>query len=229
MTYVALPLVTESVGGDFVTHALVHEDAKLAVIFDVVELLRPVGRVGDVELHLDVYECRLSRHSCLDRFRSRVEEVKMNLLVVVPEVLKIQAQFRDCGFLLAGLGTASPPSPLIVPLQGVRTILLARISSHAQYAFRNQVSCLNGHSAVTATTWFYFTIYEVGKLKVMLLRLGFLLKPLETWYSTSITPRVTASSSTGIELHPSSCLCLCGFETSCAYTFLVEPADLTQR
>ena len=38
---------------DFGAHALLHEGAELALIFDLDDLLRPIGRVGDVELHLD--------------------------------------------------------------------------------------------------------------------------------------------------------------------------------
>jgi len=50
---VALEFVADAVARDFLTHAAVHEHAKLALIFDVNQLLRAVGRVGDVELHLD--------------------------------------------------------------------------------------------------------------------------------------------------------------------------------
>jgi len=49
---VALELVANGVAGDFLTHAAVHEDTELALIFDLNELLGPVGRVGDVQLHL---------------------------------------------------------------------------------------------------------------------------------------------------------------------------------
>ncbi len=50
---VALELVADAVAGDFLAHAAVHEDADLALIFDVDELLRAVRGEGDVELHLD--------------------------------------------------------------------------------------------------------------------------------------------------------------------------------
>ena len=50
---VALELVANGVARDFLTHAAVHEDAELALILDIDELLRAVGRVGDVQLHLD--------------------------------------------------------------------------------------------------------------------------------------------------------------------------------
>ena len=50
---VAFEFVTDAVGGDFGTHAAVHENAEFALIFDFDELLRAVGRVGDVQLHLD--------------------------------------------------------------------------------------------------------------------------------------------------------------------------------
>lgn len=49
---VALPLITETVSGNFVAHTLLHEDAQLALIVNLEELLRPIGRVGDVQLHL---------------------------------------------------------------------------------------------------------------------------------------------------------------------------------
>lgn len=38
---------------DFGSHALLHEHTKLALIFNLDQLLRPIGRVGNVELHLD--------------------------------------------------------------------------------------------------------------------------------------------------------------------------------
>ena len=40
-------------GTDFGAHALLHEGAELALIIDLDDFLRPIGRVGDVELHLD--------------------------------------------------------------------------------------------------------------------------------------------------------------------------------
>jgi len=49
---VALPFIPETVTWHFVAHALLHEDAQLALIIDLEELLRPIGRVGDVQLHL---------------------------------------------------------------------------------------------------------------------------------------------------------------------------------
>ena len=50
---VAFVLGGEAVAGDFLAHALVHEGAEFAVVFDFDEFLGAVGRVGDVELHLD--------------------------------------------------------------------------------------------------------------------------------------------------------------------------------
>lgn len=38
---------------NFGSHALLHEGTELALIIDLDDLLRPIGRVGDVELHLD--------------------------------------------------------------------------------------------------------------------------------------------------------------------------------
>lgn len=49
---ITLPLITKTVGWDFIAHTLVHEDAQLALIFNFEKLLRPVGRVGNVQLHL---------------------------------------------------------------------------------------------------------------------------------------------------------------------------------
>lgn len=50
---VALELVANAVGRDFLTHAAVHEDAELALILDLDQLLGSIVGVGDVELHLD--------------------------------------------------------------------------------------------------------------------------------------------------------------------------------
>jgi hypothetical protein len=50
---VALELVTDRVTGNLLTHAAVHEDAELALVFDLDQLLRAIVGVGDVELHLD--------------------------------------------------------------------------------------------------------------------------------------------------------------------------------
>lgn len=49
---VAFEFVANGVSRNFVAHASIHEDTKLALIFDFDELLGAVGRVGDVELHL---------------------------------------------------------------------------------------------------------------------------------------------------------------------------------
>ena len=48
---VTLPLVTDRVGGDLLTHAAVHEDAETALILNFDELLGAVGGVRDVKLH----------------------------------------------------------------------------------------------------------------------------------------------------------------------------------
>lgn len=50
---VSLELVADTVARHLLTHAAVHEDAQLAVIVDFDQLLRPIGREGDVELHFD--------------------------------------------------------------------------------------------------------------------------------------------------------------------------------
>jgi hypothetical protein len=50
---VALELVADGVAWDFLTHAAVHEDTELALIFDFNQLLRAVGGERDVQLHLD--------------------------------------------------------------------------------------------------------------------------------------------------------------------------------
>lgn len=50
---VALELVADAVAGDFLSHAAVHEDAELALVFNLDQLLGAIVGVGDVELHLD--------------------------------------------------------------------------------------------------------------------------------------------------------------------------------
>ena len=50
---VALEFVADAVARDFGAHAAFHKDAEFALIFDFDKLLRAVGWVGDVQLHLD--------------------------------------------------------------------------------------------------------------------------------------------------------------------------------
>jgi hypothetical protein len=50
---VALELVADRVSRNLVSHATVHEDAELALIFDLDQLLGAIVGVGNVELHLD--------------------------------------------------------------------------------------------------------------------------------------------------------------------------------
>jgi hypothetical protein len=50
---VALELVANAVTRNLRTHAALHEDAKLALIFDLDQLLGAIVGVGNVELHLD--------------------------------------------------------------------------------------------------------------------------------------------------------------------------------
>ncbi len=50
---VAFEFGAQVVAGDLLAHAAVHEHAEFALIFDFDQLLRAVGGVGDVELHLD--------------------------------------------------------------------------------------------------------------------------------------------------------------------------------
>lgn len=61
---VAFEFVADAVTGDFVAHAAVHEDAESTVIVDFDQLLRPVGRVGDVQLHLGGVPEVVSRWEC---------------------------------------------------------------------------------------------------------------------------------------------------------------------
>lgn len=61
---VALELVANAVAGNLLTHAAVHEDAELALIVDLNQLLRAVGRVGNVELHLDGSGVKIERTRC---------------------------------------------------------------------------------------------------------------------------------------------------------------------
>lgn len=66
---VALELITDAVARDFLTHAALHEDTELALIFDLDQFLGSIVGVGDVELHLDcgvsmtVGSCNVSRLS----------------------------------------------------------------------------------------------------------------------------------------------------------------------
>lgn len=96
-SYVALPFITKRVGRNFVAHALFHENTQLSVIVDFDHLLRPIGRVGDVELHLgagcDVYcqdKCESRQNTALD-----LEDVKL------VGALKIVDPKSDCGKFLA--------------------------------------------------------------------------------------------------------------------------------
>lgn len=50
---VALELIADAVARNFLTHATVHEDAELALIFNLDQFLGAIVGVGDVELHLD--------------------------------------------------------------------------------------------------------------------------------------------------------------------------------
>ncbi len=50
---VALEFVANGIAGNFLTHAAVHEDAELALIFNLDQFLCPIVGVGDVELHFD--------------------------------------------------------------------------------------------------------------------------------------------------------------------------------
>jgi hypothetical protein len=56
---VAFEFIAHAVAADFGAHTLVHEDTELAFIVDLDELLGAIGRVRDVELHLDGFESRL--------------------------------------------------------------------------------------------------------------------------------------------------------------------------
>lgn len=58
---ITLPLITKAVGWDLLAHLLFHKDSELSLVVDFDEFLRPVGRVGNVELHLECVESRLSR------------------------------------------------------------------------------------------------------------------------------------------------------------------------
>lgn len=53
---VSLELVADTIAGNLLSHATVHEDAQLALIVDLDHLLSAIGGVGDVQLHLD--RCR---------------------------------------------------------------------------------------------------------------------------------------------------------------------------
>lgn len=54
---------------NFRSHALLHEGAELTLIVDLDQLLRPIGRVGNVELHLD--------EGCAVKTEARVVDSRM--------------------------------------------------------------------------------------------------------------------------------------------------------
>lgn len=66
---VTLEFITEGVAGNFSSHALLHEGTKLALIVNLDDFLRPIGRVGDVELHLDGCARSRRRRGFVDRSR----------------------------------------------------------------------------------------------------------------------------------------------------------------
>jgi hypothetical protein len=72
---VTLEFVTEGVAGNFGSHALLHEGTELALVIDLDDLLRPIGRVGDVELHLDLTGAARSRQRRGLRFCRQVGDV----------------------------------------------------------------------------------------------------------------------------------------------------------
>ena len=53
---VAFEFGGDAVARDLLAHAFVHEAAEFAVVFDFDEFLGAIGRVGNVELHLDGWE-----------------------------------------------------------------------------------------------------------------------------------------------------------------------------
>jgi len=67
---VALELVADAVARHFLTHAAVHEDTQLALIFHLDQLLRAVGWEGNIELHLDWMPSRCSSQIPLVRTSS---------------------------------------------------------------------------------------------------------------------------------------------------------------
>ena len=83
---VALELVADAVGRNFVAHAAVHEDAELALIVDLDHLLGAIVGVGDVELHLDCGvstacgSCNVSRLSVV-----RVRDFESDVFAVLSE------------------------------------------------------------------------------------------------------------------------------------------------
>jgi hypothetical protein len=69
---VALEFVADAVARHFGTHSTVHEDAELAFIFNLDQLLRSVRGEGDVELHLDGGQSREKRLLVGAEMRRRV-------------------------------------------------------------------------------------------------------------------------------------------------------------
>jgi hypothetical protein len=73
---VALEFVAQAVGRDLLAHSSLHEDAELALIVNFDQLLRPVGRVGNVQLHRD-------ERSRIARKMTGLKESRVVMLVVV--------------------------------------------------------------------------------------------------------------------------------------------------
>lgn len=49
---IALPFITKRIAGHFVTHSLVDKNSQLSFVFNFDHFLRPIGRIGNIELHL---------------------------------------------------------------------------------------------------------------------------------------------------------------------------------
>lgn len=48
---IALELIADGVAWNLGAHPTIHEDTEFAIIFDIHQLLRAIGGVGDVQLH----------------------------------------------------------------------------------------------------------------------------------------------------------------------------------
>ena len=73
---------------NFGSHALLQEGTELALIVDLDEFLRPIGRVGDVELHLD--------EGARSRWRREVVGRSRKLVVVGDSFRSFRAKFWWC-------------------------------------------------------------------------------------------------------------------------------------
>lgn len=97
---VALELVADAVAGDLVAHTAVHEDAELALVFDLDQLLGAIVGVRDVELHLVGGCCNVSslRKEEIEKLcvKTEMAPVGTRLCALVRKGLDEQEGARRC-------------------------------------------------------------------------------------------------------------------------------------